>query len=65
MREKDKDKDKDKPRGDDGLGETTSPKDRKSGLLGILSSKKGREKSPKRENGVLGKEGARVILRGA
>jgi len=38
--------------------------DRKSSsMLGFLSRKKGRERSPKaRERGVLGKEGARVIV---
>lgn len=36
-----------------------------SGMLGFLSRKKGRDKSPKaRERGVLGKEGARVIVGG-
>lgn len=36
---------------------------RPSGMLGFLSRKKGRERSPKaRERGVLGKEGARVII---
>ena len=35
------------------------------GVLGFLSRKKGREKSPKpQENGVLGKEGARVVVSG-
>lgn len=40
--------------------------DRKpSGMLGFLSRKKGRDRSPKaRERGVLGKEGARVIVGG-
>ena len=34
-----------------------------NGVLGFLSRKKGREKSPKpQENGVLGKEGARVVI---
>jgi serine/threonine kinase 32 len=34
-----------------------------SGMLGFLSRKKGRDRSPKaRERGVLGKEGARVII---
>ena len=33
------------------------------GMLGFLSRKKGREKSPKpHESGVLGKEGARVVI---
>jgi serine/threonine kinase 32 len=36
---------------------------RPSGMLGFLSRKKGRDRSPKaRERGVLGKEGARVII---
>ena len=34
-----------------------------NGMLGFLSRKKGRDKSPKpREAGVLGKEGARVTI---
>lgn len=36
-----------------------------SGMLGFLRSKKGRERSPKgkeKERGVLGKEGARVVI---
>jgi len=44
-------------------------KDKKGGFLGILGKKSGsgmmgREKSPKRvlENGVLGKDGARVVV---
>ncbi|PNS14921.1 Serine/threonine-protein kinase 32A [Sphaceloma murrayae] len=37
----------------------------KSGMLGFLRSKKGRDKSPKaRERGVIGKEGARVVVGG-
>lgn len=63
-KEKEKDKDKDKSKGGDAPGDTTSPKEKKSGFLGILSSKKSRDKSPRRENGVLGKEGARVIISG-
>jgi len=36
-----------------------------NGMLGFLSRKKGRDRSPKaREKGVLGKEGARVIVGG-
>lgn len=36
---------------------------RPSGMLGFLSRKKGRDRSPKaKERGVLGKEGARVII---
>jgi len=38
-------------------------KDKPSGMLGFLSRKKGRDRSPKaRERGVLGKEGARVVV---
>ena len=38
-------------------------KKRPSGMLGFLSRKKGRDRSPKaRERGVLGKEGARVVI---
>ena len=36
-----------------------------AGMLGFLSRKKGRDRSPKakeRERGVLGKEGARVVV---
>ena len=37
-----------------------------AGMLGFLSRKKGRDRSPKavkeRERGVLGKEGARVVI---
>lgn len=36
-----------------------------SGMLGFLSRKRGRERSPKgkeKERGVLGKEGARVVI---
>ncbi|KAL1306118.1 hypothetical protein AAFC00_004234 [Neodothiora populina] len=37
-----------------------------SGMLGFLGRKKGRDRSPKagkeRERGVLGKEGARVVV---
>ena len=36
-----------------------------NGLLGFLSRKKGRQRSPKpMEAGVLGKEGARVVVGG-
>ena len=38
---------------------------RPPGMLGFLSRKKGRDRSPKakqRERGVLGKEGARVVI---
>lgn len=38
-----------------------------TGMLGFLSRKKGRDRSPKalkeRERGVLGKEGARIVLK--
>jgi len=38
-------------------------KEKPSGMLGFLSRKKGRDRSPKaRERGVLGKEGARVVI---
>lgn len=37
--------------------------DKPTGMLGFLSRKKGRDRSPKaKERGVLGKEGARVII---
>jgi serine/threonine kinase 32 len=39
--------------------------DRPAGMLGFLSRKKGRDRSPKakeKERGVLGKEGARVVI---
>ena len=40
-------------------------KGKPNGMLGFLSRKKGREKSPKpQEAGVLGKEGARVVVGG-
>ncbi|KAH9862630.1 hypothetical protein IAQ61_010048 [Plenodomus lingam] len=39
------------------------PGEKPSGMLGFLSRKKGRDRSPKaKERGVLGKEGARVII---
>ena len=42
-----------------------STKGKPSGMLGFLSRKKGRERSPKpMEPGVLGKEGARVVVGG-
>lgn len=45
-----------------GSGDERDPK-RPSGMLGFLSRKKGRDRSPKaRERGVLGKEGARQIV---
>lgn len=44
---------------DDQAGAAGKP----SGMLGFLSRKKGRDRSPKaRERGVLGKDGARVII---
>jgi serine/threonine kinase 32 len=40
-----------------------APTEKPSGMLGFLSRKKGRDRSPKaKERGVLGKEGARVII---
>ena len=42
-----------------------STKGKPNGMLGFLSRKKGRERSPKpMEPGVLGKEGARVVVGG-
>ena len=42
-----------------------STKGKPNGMLGFLSRKKGRERSPKpMEAGVLGKEGARVVVGG-
>lgn len=42
-----------------------SGKSKPNGMLGFLSRKKGRERSPKpMEAGVLGKEGARVVVGG-
>lgn len=42
-----------------------SAKGKPNGMLGFLSRKKGRERSPKpMEAGVLGKEGARVVVGG-
>lgn len=39
------------------------PTEKPTGMLGFLSRKKGRDRSPKaKERGVLGKEGARVII---
>jgi serine/threonine kinase 32 len=41
----------------------TPGSEKPSGMLGFLSRKKGRDRSPKaKERGVLGKEGARVII---
>lgn len=39
--------------------------ERSPGMLGLFSRKKGRDRSPKgkeKERGVLGKEGARVVI---
>ncbi|WPG98364.1 kinase-like protein [Acrodontium crateriforme] len=45
-----------------------SDKEKPSSVLGFLSRKKGRDRSPKRvkerERGVIGKEGARVVIKG-
>ena len=42
-----------------------SGKSKPNGMLGFLSRKRGRERSPKpMEAGVLGKEGARVVVGG-
>lgn len=44
---------------------TSGVKNKPNGMLGFLSRKKGRERSPKpMEAGVLGKEGARVVVGG-
>ena len=41
------------------------PPGKPNGMLGFLSRKKGRQRSPKpMEAGVLGKEGARVVVGG-
>lgn len=46
----------------EGVG-TKDGKSGKSSMLGFLSGKKGRDKSPKpQEPGILGKEGARRII---
>ena len=46
-------------------GGSTIGKSKPNGMLGFLSRKKGRERSPKpQEAGVLGKEGARVVVGG-
>lgn len=46
-------------------GSGGSGKSKPNGMLGFLSRKKGRERSPKpTEAGVLGKEGARVVVGG-
>lgn len=45
------------------LVQTPQAVEKPSGMLGFLSRKKGRDRSPKaKERGVLGKEGARVII---
>lgn len=46
-------------------GDESRRQEKPSGMLGFLSRKKGRERSPKakeKERGVLGKEGARVVI---
>lgn len=49
--------------GGTGEGHGDGMEKKPSGMLGFLSRKKGRDRSPKaRERGVLGKEGARVIV---
>jgi serine/threonine kinase 32 len=46
-----------------GGGVQNAQTEKPSGMLGFLSRKKGRDRSPKaKERGVLGKEGARVII---
>lgn len=48
-----------------GANSIASAKGKPNGMLGFLSRKKGRERSPKpMEAGVLGKEGARVVVGG-
>ena len=43
----------------------SGPAGKPNGMLGFLSRKKGRQRSPKpMEAGVLGKEGARELVRG-
>lgn len=61
-KERDRDKDKDRDLGVPGGQASASPKEKRTGFLGILANKKGRDKSPRRENGVLGKEGARIVI---
>lgn len=54
------DRERDSRSGGSGTG-----KGRPTGMLGFLNRKKGRERSPKpQEAGVLGKEGARVVVGG-
>jgi serine/threonine kinase 32 len=46
-------------------GERDKRAERSPGMLGLFSRKKGRDRSPKgkeKERGVLGKEGARVVI---
>lgn len=46
-------------------GSSTMGKHKPTAVLGFLTRKKGRERSPKpMEAGVLGKEGARVVVGG-
>ena len=48
-----------------GLDGPGSSRGKPTGMLGFLSRKRGRERSPKPvEQGVLGKEGARVVING-
>ena len=45
--------------------EESKRNEKPAGMLGFLSRKKGRDRSPKakpKERGVLGKEGARVVI---
>ena len=45
------------------LADKNQMAEKPTGMLGFLSRKKGRDRSPKaKERGVLGKEGARVII---
>ncbi len=47
----------------DGLDGIGGAKGKPSGMLAFLGRKKGRERSPKpMDRGVLGKEGARVVI---
>ena len=53
------------PERDSRSGGELRGKSKPNGMLGFLSRKKGRERSPKpMEKGVLGKEGARVVIGG-
>lgn len=48
-----------------GLDGSGTSRGKPTGMLGFLSRKRGRERSPKPvEQGVLGKEGARVVING-